>query len=85
MEILSEGTINFVTLAPEFTENLKVGGRISSGYESNGNVFRNELFSQLSHQKIVWDLFGSYQKGDRYKDGNGDEVAFCFSKIQHGN
>lgn len=78
------GTINFVTLAPEFTENLKLGGRISSGYESNGNVFRNELFSQLSHQKIVWDLFGSYQKGDRYKDGNGDEVRSAFLRYNMG-
>ena len=78
------GTINFVTLAPEFTENLKLGGRISSGYESNGNVFRNELFSQLSHQKIVWNLFGSYQKGDRYKDGNGDEVRSAFLRYNMG-
>jgi iron complex outermembrane receptor protein len=78
------GTINFITIPPIFTEKPTLGGRISTGYESNGNVFRNEALFKASTKKIVWDVFGSYQKGDRYKDGNGNEVRSAFLRYNIG-
>lgn len=78
------GTINFVTLKPDFTDELAIGGRISTGYESNGNIFRNEVFTELASKKMVWNLFGSYQKGDRYKDGNENEVRSAFLRYNIG-
>ncbi len=78
------GTINFVTLKPNFTDEPAFGGRISTGFESNGSVFRNEAFTELTSKKLVWNLFGSYQKGDRYKDGNGDEVRSAFLRYNLG-
>ena len=78
------GTINFITIPPIFTDKTKLGGRISTGYETNGNVIRNEALTQVSSKKIVWDLFGSYQKGDRYKDGNGNEVRSAFLRYNIG-
>lgn len=78
------GTINFITAEPQFTEDIKTGGRISMGYESNGNIFRDELFTNLSSKKTVWNLFGSYQKGDRYKDGHGNEVRSAFLRYNIG-
>lgn len=78
------GTINFVTLKPKFADEYEVGGRVSTGFESNGNIFRNEVFTELSSKKMVWNLFGSYQKGDRYKDGNGDEVRSAFLRYNLG-
>lgn len=78
------GSINFITLEPEFTEKSMFGGRISSGYESNGNILRNELLGTVSSKNVVWDLFGSYQKGDSYKDGNGDKVRSSFLRYNVG-
>ena len=78
------GTINFITLKPVFSDQPKFGGRISTGYESNGSIFRNEAFTELSTKKLVFNLFGSYQKGDRYKDGNGNEVRSAFLRYNLG-
>lgn len=78
------GTINFITVEPKFTDKTSLGGRVSLGYESNGNILRNELFTNLSSKKAVWNLFGSYQKGDRYKDGNGNEVRSAFLRYNIG-
>lgn len=78
------GTINFVTLKPKFSEKPTFGGRVSTGFESNGSVFRNEAFTELTSKKLVWNLFGSYQKGDRYKDGNGSEVRSAFLRYNLG-
>lgn len=78
------GTINFITIPPIFSDKTKVNGRISLGYESNGNILRNEGFAELSSKRIVWDVFGSYQKGDRYKDGNGNEVRSAFLRYNVG-
>ena len=78
------GTINFITIPAIFTDKTKLGGRISTGYESNGNVYRNEALAKISSKNIVWDFFGSYQKGDRYKDGNGNEVRSAFLRYNIG-
>lgn len=78
------GTINFITIPPIFSDKTKVNGRVSLGYESNGNILRNEGFAELSSKRIVWDIFGSYQKGDRYKDGNGNEVRSAFLRYNVG-
>jgi len=65
------GTINFVSEKPNFTDKTKLKNRFSSSYDINGSIFRNELMSQLTSKKFNVDLFGSYNDGDRYKDGNG--------------
>lgn len=78
------GTINFVTLPPVFTDSLKTKTRLTTGYESNGNVVRNEVYNSLSSKKIVWDLYGAYQKGDDYKDGNGEKVPSSFLRYNFG-
>ena len=78
------GTINFISVSPVFSHQTKIGGRISAGYESNGNVTRTEALAQVSSHKTAWDFFGSYQKGDHYKDGNGDEVRSAFLRYNFG-
>ncbi len=78
------GTINFITIDPKFTEHPLLGGRISTSYESNGNITRNEVLGRLSSQKIIWELFGSHQRGDRYKDGDGNEVRSAFLRYNIG-
>lgn len=79
------GTINFVSEKPIFTDKTKLKNRFSSSYDSNGSIFRNELMSQLTSKKFNVDLFGSYNDGDRYKDGNGDEVRSAFKRYSIGS
>ncbi len=79
------GTINFVMKSPEFSEKPRVNPRFSTGYETNGNIIRNELYAALSTKKLVWNIFGSYQKGDNYKDGNGNEVPAGFKRYNVGS
>ncbi|QCX53267.1 TonB-dependent receptor domain-containing protein [Elizabethkingia sp. JS20170427COW] len=79
------GTINFIGEDPKFSSNPKFSGRISTGYESNGNIFRNEAWGQLATKKLVFDIFGSYQKGDDYKDGEGNEVPSAFKRYNIGS
>lgn len=78
------GTINFISFDPDFTEKVTFGGRLSTGFESNGSVLRNELIGTLTSKKLAWDLFGSYQKGNRYEDGNGEEVPSKFERYNFG-
>lgn len=78
------GTINFVTLNPNFTDKTEFSGRVTTGYESNGNIFRNELLTTVSSKNMVWDLFGGYQNGDSYEDGNGDKVRSAFKRYNLG-
>ncbi len=78
------GSINFVTIPAQFQDNLKFKTRYSTSYESNGSIFRNELLSQLISKNINWDLFGSYQKGNRYKDGNRNEIPSAFLRYNIG-
>ncbi|MCT3649044.1 TonB-dependent receptor [Elizabethkingia anophelis] len=79
------GTINFVSIDPKFTEKPVFSGRLSTGYETNGYGTRNELITRLSNRKFNIDLFGSYQKADDYKDGNGNKVPSAFERYSMGS
>jgi iron complex outermembrane receptor protein len=79
------GTINFVSIDPKFTEKPVFSGRLSTGYETNGYGTRNELLTRLSTRKFNIDLFGSYQKADDYKDGNGNKVPSAFERYNIGS
>ena len=78
------GTINFKTIAAEYRDTSRLSGRYSAAFESNGSITRNELAATLSGKKIVWDLFGSHQKGDSYKDGNAATVRSKFLRYSAG-
>ncbi len=78
------GSINFVTKMASFSEKPNLGGRLSTGYESNGNILRNELSATLSTPRLVWDILGAYQSGEAYKDGNGNEVSSAFLRYSGG-
>lgn len=78
------GTINFITVPPSFTDKKQINGRFSTGYESNGNVLRNEGIISLLNKSVVLDVFGAYQKSENYKDGNRDEIRTKFTRYNVG-
>ena len=78
-------SVNFVSFKPEFSDSLKADGRLSTSYESNGNISRNEAMLNLRSKKIIVQFTDAYQKGDDYKDGAGNTVPAQFERYNFGN
>lgn len=78
------GTINFVPTPLRFSESLDLYGRVSGGYDSQGNVYRTEGLMGLSGQRYDVGLFGAWSQGWDYKDGNGAAVPAGFKRGSFG-
>ena len=78
------GTVNFKSAGFDFPENGNLSGRVSSSYESNGNVSRTEGLANYSNRVADLKLFGSYATGDDYEDGDGTTVPADFSRQNLG-
>ncbi|MBD3627562.1 TonB-dependent receptor [Cyclobacterium sp.] len=74
------GTINFIREAPGFTDKNEMYGRVSSMFESNGAVWRNEGKLGWTGRKFDIGLLGSWSKGKAYKDGEGTLVPADFMR-----
>lgn len=77
-------TINFIPAVLRFTTESSVYGRVSAGYESNGNIYRGETQLGLSGNKYDISLFGSWSQGEDYKSGNGDVQQADFTRGSFG-
>lgn len=78
------GTFNFISPEPTFTEKAKIEGRVTGGYESNGNIIRSEAMLGLSQKINQTRIFSSYSTGDDYSDGNAQKVPASFSRLSSG-
>jgi iron complex outermembrane recepter protein len=72
--------INFKTADPEFSNITKLFGRLTSGFESNGDVYRTEGMTGMQAKKIYLVATGSYSKGSNYRDGNDSIIPAHFSR-----
>ncbi|WP_209332174.1 TonB-dependent receptor domain-containing protein [Lunatimonas salinarum] len=74
------GTINYIQEAPAFTATPGIYGRVSSLFESNGDVWRND--ARLGFQGAKYDIgvLGSYSVGNDYLDGDGNPVLANFKR-----
>ena len=72
--------INFKTAEPEFSNITKLFGRITTGYESNGDVYRTEGMTGVRTRKTHLFVTGSYSKGRNYRDGNDSIIPSHFSR-----
>ncbi|NTW24827.1 MAG: TonB-dependent receptor [Lentimicrobium sp.] len=77
-------TINYVPAAPQFSEKQHLYGRLTSSFETNGTVTRNEGTIGISAKKADLRLFGSFAKGTDYKDGDGNTVPADFMRASAG-
>ena len=78
------GTINFKSSSPQFSESVKLTGRLGTSYETNGNVFRSEGVAGITGKAVDWKLFGSYSQGNDYKDGDGIIIPAGFNRLNWG-
>jgi iron complex outermembrane receptor protein len=77
-------TINFIPAKLRFSSEPDVYGRISGGFESNGNLLRGESQLGLSGEKYDVSLFASWSQGDDYTAGNGETVQADFNRGSFG-
>ncbi len=78
------GTFNFISPEPVFSEKAKADGRLTGGYETNGNIIRSEAMLGLSQKMNQTKLFSSYSSGNDYSDGNEQEVPASFARTSVG-
>lgn len=78
------GTINFKSTEAEFKTKTTPLGRVSTSYESNGNVFRSEAVAGVAGQQVDFRLFGAYSTGSDYVDGEGVDIPAQFNRLNWG-
>lgn len=74
------GTINYIQEAPAFTSTPGIYGRVSSLFESNGDVWRNDARVGFQGEKYDIGILGSYSAGNDYLDGDGNLVPADFKR-----
>ncbi|WP_299363586.1 TonB-dependent receptor [Winogradskyella sp.] len=77
-------TINFVPTNLRFTIENDVYGRLSTGYESNGDIVRGESQIGFSGKKHDISFFGSWSQGNDYTSGNDETVQADFQRGSFG-
>lgn len=77
------GIINLVTQKPDY-EDYGLHGKISAGYESNGNSLVN--LAQLQYIKDKYDIVANagYRDFGNYEDGNQIEIPSSFRSLDYG-
>ena len=79
------GTINFIPSDPHFSEQEDIYGRISGGYDSNGDILRSEGLIGFSGKNFDLGFFGSWSQGNDYSDGEGKTVPSAFMRGSLGS
>jgi len=77
------GIVNLVTQKPDY-EDYGLHGKVSGGYESNGNALVN--LAQVQYIQEKYDIVGNagYRDFGNYEDGNGTEIPSSFRSTDYG-
>lgn len=77
------GVINLVTQKPDY-EDYGLHGKVSGGYESNGNSLVN--LAQLQYIQDKYDIVANvgYRDFGNYEDGDGTEIPSSFRSTDYG-
>ena len=77
------GIVNLVTQKPDY-EDYGLHGKVSGGYESNGNSLVNLV--QLQYIQDKYDIVANagYRDFGNYEDGNGTEIPSSFRSTDYG-
>jgi iron complex outermembrane receptor protein len=78
------GTINFIPTKLRFTPDPDLYGRLSSEYQSNGQIFRSEGKLGFSGQNYDLSLLGAWAQGNDYLTGDGETVQADFQRGNFG-
>jgi len=77
-------TINFIPANLRFTSERDTYGRVSSAYESNGDILRGESQIGFTGDKHDINFFASWAQGNDYTAGNGETIQADFQRGSFG-
>lgn len=78
------GTVNMKMAEPDFLNNKKISGNISSGYQSAAKSLFESAILKYSSGKWAFRASGTYRKSGEYRRGGGDVIDFSqFEKINY--
>ncbi|MFD1163967.1 TonB-dependent receptor [Hwangdonia seohaensis] len=77
------GIVNLVTQKPDY-EDYGLHGKVSAGYESNGNSLVNLVHLQYIQEKYDVVANAGYRDFGNYEDGNGTEIPSSFRSTDYG-
>ena len=77
------GIVNLVTQKPDY-EDYGLHGKVSGGYESNGNSLVNLVQLQYIQEKYDIVANAGYRDFGNYEDGDGIEIPSSFRSIDYG-
>ncbi len=77
-------TINFIPTPLRFSTESEVYGRLSTGYEENGDLIRGEGRLGFSGSHYDLSLFGAWSQGNDYRAGDGQTVQADFKRGSYG-
>ncbi|SOE22520.1 iron complex outermembrane recepter protein [Spirosomataceae bacterium TFI 002] len=73
-------TINFISEPLLFSSENRLNGRVSTSYETNGNLKRTEARIGHVSEKLNLNVFGAWSQGDDYLAGDGKLVQADFER-----
>ncbi len=78
-------TINFIPKAISVSNEKSLYGRVSSGYQSNGDILRTELNLGRKSKHSDFNIFGSWSEGNDYTSGNQTIIQSDFLRSSFGS
>lgn len=79
------GTINFIPASLRFSQQNNVYGRLSGGYDSNGNIIRSEGLLGFSGNGYDLGFFAAWSQGNDYETGDGQMIKANFTRGNFGS
>ncbi|HQV54759.1 MAG TPA: TonB-dependent receptor [Chitinophagaceae bacterium] len=78
------GTIDMKMAEPDFLQNKKLTGVVSSGYQSAANSFFESAKLNYSSNRWAFRASGTYRKSNNYRSGGGEEINFSqYEKLNY--
>ena len=73
------GIVNVVSKRPQYTGKV-LSGSLDGGYQTNGNNYYTDLFTQVVRKKFDYSVNAGYKNYGNYKSGSGETIASSFRR-----
>ncbi|VAW28923.1 TonB-dependent receptor, partial [hydrothermal vent metagenome] len=74
------GIINIISKQPRRNDNHPVSASADMGYQSNGNNFYSNMFTQVVKEKYDLSVNAGYKNYGNYESGSGQVIASSFKR-----